>query len=287
MHFHRIAYPAVPQDTFQAANSLYGKGNIYLRLGDHLDELLVGLIPPHMNACWMKNRTFETNLQCAMLTVFQFVEELANQPMIEAVRSRVDLKYALHLSMNSPSLDPEALCEIRQQLLSYPANRHIFQNLLDRLVEFGLIKHAQDKPVKAYQLLITVCTLNRFDEALKAMYRVLESVAVTDPEWLRQVTLPHWYERYNRGRRLSPISYSDEKWNARSLQIAADIQYLLGAIDRSQNSALASLQEIHEIRRILKEQFVTKSEESGHPRIVGCRPAKCAHCMMHPVVKEV
>ena len=74
MHSHRIAYPAVPQDTFQAANSLYGKGNIYLRLGDHLDELLVGLIPPHMNACWMKNRTFETNLQCAMLTVFQFVE---------------------------------------------------------------------------------------------------------------------------------------------------------------------------------------------------------------------
>lgn len=287
MHSHRIAYPAVPQDTLQAANSLYGKGNIYLRLGDHLDELLVGLIPPYMKAGCKKKRSFETNLQCAMLTVFQFVEELANQPMIEAVRSRVDLKYALHLPMNSPSLDPEALCEIRRQLFTHPAYQHIFQSLLDRLVEFGLIKPAQDKPVNAHQLLITVCTLNRFDEVQKAMYRVLESVAVTEPEWLRRVTLPHWYERYNRGRRLSQIPYSDEKWNARSLQIAADFQYLLGAIDRSHNPALASLQEIHEIRRILKEQFVTNSEESGHPRIVGCKPAKCAHCMMHPVVKEV
>ena len=34
--------PPVPEDTFLAATAQYGKGNIYLRLGDRLEELLDG-----------------------------------------------------------------------------------------------------------------------------------------------------------------------------------------------------------------------------------------------------
>jgi hypothetical protein len=270
-------YPALPDDTRQAASSLYGKGNIYIRIGDHLDELLEGLIPLDTKPSNMMNRSLVATIQYAMLTIFQFVEELSNKQIIEAVRTRVDAKYALHLPMNSPSHDPHDLCEFRKQLFADPPSQQILQNLLVRLVEFGLLKPAPDRPVDVDQLLITVCTLNRLDEVIDAIYQGLEALAVTDPEWLRQITLPHWYERYTPKRRLPLVLFSDDTWKTRSLRMAADIQYLLGEIDKSNNPDLTSLQEIQEIRRIWEEQFVTSAEGTGN-RI--WMLTRCASCRM-------
>lgn len=287
MQLKQISYPDIPQETRQAAGSLFGKGNIYLRVGDHLNELLVDLIPQDLKACCIKDRTLEYLLLYAMLTIFQFVEELTNQQMSEAVRSRVELKYALHLPMSGLSIDSNALCEFRQQILSDAASIKIFQNLLDRLVGFGLFAPVKDRIVDAYQVLLTVCTLNQLDEASEAMHQALESLAVTDPDWLRRVTLPHWYERYARGRRLHPCPFSEELWRAKSLQIAADIHYLLGEIDRSNNEKLTSLPEIQEVRRIWEDQYVLSSEGMSLQQKFDWRPTKCIYCRMHAGAQEV
>jgi hypothetical protein len=277
-------YPVLPDDTRQAASSLYGKGNIYIRIGDHLDELLDRLIPLDMEPGSIMNSSLETTIQCAMLTIFQFVEELSNKQIVEAVRTRVDAKYALHLPMNSPSLDPHDLCEFRKHLFADPASQQILQDLLDRLVQFGLLKPVHDRPVDVDQLLITVCTLNRLDEIVEAIYQGLEALAVTDPEWLRQITLPHWYERYTPKRRLPVIQFSDDTWKTRSLRMAADIQYLLGEIDKSHNPDLTALPEIQEIRRIWDEQFMASAEGTGH-RI--WMLTRCASCRMQSGGEDV
>ena len=77
----------------------------------------------------------------------------------------------------------------------------------------------------------------QLDEVTKAMHQALETLAVMHPEWLRKITLPYWYDRYNRGSRLATISYSDPKWNTQALEIVGDIQYLLQAIDTASRPA--------------------------------------------------
>ena len=70
--FYTIPYPPVPGDTARAAGSLYGKGNIYLRLGDGLNDLLSELIPTELKLPASEHNTIQTRIQYAMLTIFQF-----------------------------------------------------------------------------------------------------------------------------------------------------------------------------------------------------------------------
>jgi hypothetical protein len=89
------------------------------------------------------------------------------------------------------------------------------------------------------------------------MHQALETLAIMHPEWLRQITLPTWYDRYNRGSRKTVISFSDPKWNTRTIEIIKDIQYLLEAIDRLPDPTMGELPEIKRIRQIMGKQFLT------------------------------
>jgi len=277
-------YPALPEDTRQSANLLFGKENSYIKMGDLLDTLLAVLIPPGIKSFSMWNRTYETTIHCAMLTIFQFLEVLSNKQMVEAVRTRVDLKYALHLPLNSPAIDPHELCEFRRQLFNDPASQQFFKYLLDLLARFDLLTPAVAQPAVMDQLLITVCTYNRLGEVVDAIYQGLEALAVTNPEWLRQVTLAKWYERYNPSHRLPLAQFSEEQWKSRSLRMAADIQYLLEEIDLSNDPKLTALQEVLEIRRIWQEQFIISAEGTGQRTWMLTR---CASCSPHSRWEEV
>lgn len=278
MSFHPIAYSPIPEDTRRAAIAQYGTGNIYLRLGDHYNELLVDLIPLEFNPFSHQKRSLETYILNHFLTVFQYMEEMTNAQVVEAVRKRVDLKYALHLPLNFPSFDPNLLCEFRRQQFTDPCSAEVFQRLLERLVGFGLLKPAGEQPLTAQQVLTSVCTVHRFDEVVEAMHQALETLAFTDPEWLRRTALPYWYDRYNRSARLSSMPFSENRWNARVLQIGADIQYLLGEIEKADNPRLKHLGEIQGLRQIWTEQFRITSAGIYTNQRIEWMLTRCASC---------
>lgn len=277
-------YPALPEDTRQSARLVYGQENSYIKMGDSLDILLRVFISPNSKPFSMVDNSFETTIQCAMLTIFQFLEILSNKQMVEAAHSRVEIKYALHLPLISPGLDPHKLCEFRRQLFTDAASQQFFQSLLELLVLFNLLEPTYAQPAVVDQSLVTVCTINRLDESIDALSQGLQALAVTNPEWLRQVALAQWYERYNPNRRLPLIQFSDELWKSRSLRMAADIQYLLEEIDKSNDSELNALQEIQEIRRIWQEQFIISAEGTTQ-RI--WMLTRCASCSPHSSGEEV
>jgi len=277
MPFHPIALPPIPEDTARAARYLFGKGNIYIRLGEHLNELLEEFVPTDMEIRGKRSREAETRY--AMMTAFQFAEELTDYQMVEAVRNRVDLKYALHLPINYPSFDPQALCEFHQRLYVDPSSRLTYQVLIGRLTEFDLLKSMQEQTLLALQVLETVCTSTRIERLVEAMYRVLEALTITNAGWLRQVALPHWYERYSRRRRISFWPNGKGEWKAMTLEIGADIQYLLGEIERSHQPAIESLREVQLLRQMWEEQFEVSTDEASPTRIVRWRLTGCTSCI--------
>lgn len=278
MSSHHTPFPPVPEDTFLAATALYGKGNLYIKLGDALEEQVGGQLLAEANA------TFKSHILPALLTVFQYLEELSNDQVLEAVRNRLDLKYALRLPMNIPGMTQKTLCEYHQAQFMNADHQRILQTLLDRLVEDGYLSQGKGQPLFAHQVLAAICTMCQLDEVTKAMHQALETLAVTHPEWLRKIALPYWYDRYNRGRRHAAISFFDPKWNTRALEIVGDIQYLLGVIDRLPDPLLADLPEIKRIRQIMEGQLLVCLREPGQRECFQRMVNKCNGCNLVAIV---
>ncbi len=276
MPYHPITLPPIPDDTARAARILFGEGNIYIRLGEHLNELLYEIGP--MNIEIHGKKSAEANARYAMMTAFQYAEELTDYQMVEAVRNRADLKYALHLPVNYPGFDPLVLCEFHKRLYADPSNRLTYQVLIGRLTEFGLLKTIEEQPHLVLEMLEAVCTSTRRQRVVEAMYQALESLAITNAEWLRQVALPHWYERYSRKRWIPFWPNGKGEWITMTHEMGADIQYLLGEIERSHQPAISSLREVQLLKQACEEHFEVSIAQATQVRLIRWRRTGCASC---------
>jgi transposase len=68
----------------------------------------------------------------------QFAENLPNRRAAEAVRGRIDWKYALELT--DPGFDFSVLCEFRARLLEGGAEQLLLDRMLERFGERGWVK---------------------------------------------------------------------------------------------------------------------------------------------------
>ena len=77
--------------------------------------------------------------QLAMVTVLQFAENLTDRQAADAVRGRLDWKYCLGLALEDEGFDFSVLSEFRSRLAAAGLERLIFDRLLGRLKERGLV----------------------------------------------------------------------------------------------------------------------------------------------------
>jgi transposase len=112
LHLRRV--PPVPEETARIARAAFPQGNIYIRLRDELgpiyeDEAFTNLFA-------IRGRPAEAPWRLALVTVMQFAENLSDRQAADAVRSRIDWKYALSLELTDPGFDHTVLCEFRGRL---------------------------------------------------------------------------------------------------------------------------------------------------------------------------
>jgi transposase len=92
---------AIPEQTAKVARAAFPKSNRYMQMRDELgtlclDEDFADLFPrrgQHAAAPW----------RLALVTVMQFAENLADRQAADAVRARLDWKYALSLELEDPA----------------------------------------------------------------------------------------------------------------------------------------------------------------------------------------
>ncbi|MFJ2868146.1 transposase [Kitasatospora sp. NPDC087314] len=83
----------IPLETVRVARAAFPKGSLAIRVRDELgvlftDELFADLFPTRGKPAWSPGRL-------ALVLVLQFVEGLTDRQVAEAVRVRIDFKYAL------------------------------------------------------------------------------------------------------------------------------------------------------------------------------------------------
>ena len=262
--------PPVPADTVHAAEAAFGKGNLYLAIGDRVNQLFADVDLTALDRSDEKPVTLLIRLSLA--TIFQFMEDLPDYQASEAVRTRTDWKYALHLRMDYPGFHPRVLCEFRQRLLSDAAGQQVLQLVFDRLAEAGLFRGKDSQQLGIADVLSMVCTLSRVEETARTMHIALESLTVHRPDWLRTNALPHWYERYDRKSTALRRARCKAGWEELAQAIGNDTQYLLAAIAKACDPGLDLLPEIQALRREWYRQYVRRGDE------IVWRSPRCAEC---------
>jgi transposase len=261
-------FPPPAIDAVSAAEAMPAKSS-YLIIGDQIEQLLGEVDLARLDPS--ATQSASTLAVLALVTVFQFVENLPDRRAAEATRTRLDWKYALHLPWTYPGLEPSLLCEFRRSLVRDRGVQQVFQQLLDCLAETELLRDAGRWPIDASKVLAAVCGVSRLERLMEAMRMVLEALAAVAPEQLRAITLPHWYERYSQMQALRVLPKSLEEQVALAQAIGSDAIYLLEAMARTA-SHLTLLPEVETLHQIWLEQF----ERSGQQ--LQWRTFACASC---------
>jgi transposase len=113
----------IPLETVRVARTAFPKGSLAIRVRDELgvlftDEQFADLFPTRGKPAWSPGRL-------ALVLVLQFVEGLTDRQVAEAVRARIDFKYALGLELTDPGFDYSVLSEFRDRLVEVDAGRRV------------------------------------------------------------------------------------------------------------------------------------------------------------------
>ena len=118
----------VPEETARLARIVCRPGTLCLLMRDELgevfqDELFTSLFP-------RRGQPAEAPWRLAMVTVLQFAEGLTDRQAANAVRTRIDVKYALGLELEDQGFNFSVLSEFRARLVAGGAEQRLFEALL-------------------------------------------------------------------------------------------------------------------------------------------------------------
>src|SRR5919108_4784182 len=101
--------PPVPEETVRVARAAFPKGAPWIALRDELGAFYEDADFAALFA--IEGRPAEAPWRLALVTCFQFAEGLSDLQAADAVRSRIDWKYALSLPLDSTGFDDSVLSE--------------------------------------------------------------------------------------------------------------------------------------------------------------------------------
>jgi len=270
MSDYSMTIPSIPKETARAANAIFGRSNFYILIGEHLEVILEDIQLKCSSERGGVSKAEGAIL--ALITFFQFVEGLTDIQAVDAVRTRTDWKFALHLSLIPATFHENALCEFRQRVLIDSASQREFQELTDRLAMFTPTLNNKFQNIKNLEVISLVCSINRLNRAQQTMNQVLEVLAARFPDWLKKTALPHWYGRYNHAIPRLDVALLLGQQRFFVEEIGADIHHLLEEIHRSGSREISELNEVQVLNRVWSQQFQTLSATPNHwPEILNLK----------------
>jgi transposase len=208
---------AIPEQTAQVARAVFPDGNWCMLFRDELgtvfrDEQFASFYP-------RRGQPAETPWRLALVTIMQFAENLTDRQAADAVRSRIDWKYALGLELSDAGFHYSVLCEFRSRLMSGQAENLLFEALLKLFKERGWLKARTRQRSDSTHIVAAVRKLNRVELVSETLYHALDVLAQLAPEWLRTCVRPDWFERYSQ----RPTGFRLPRTDAEQLILAEQI----------------------------------------------------------------
>jgi len=112
----------------------------------------------------------------AGVSLLQFMEKIPDRKAAESVRINLGFKYALGLDLQYKGFHPTSLVNFRDRLLAGEAERAIFDAVLERLREEGLVKKRSKQRLDSTHVLGHVSQMSRLEVVRETLRLVLEEI---------------------------------------------------------------------------------------------------------------
>lgn len=267
MSLQPMPWPEVPAETARIAKRAFRRGSLAIRIRDQLGDWCDD--EEFATAYGVRGRPGISPAQLAMVTVLAFTENLTDRQAADAVRARLDWKYCLGLALDDEGFDFSVLSEFRSRLVAGGLEARIFELLLTRLGQEGLVKAGGRQRSDSTHVLAAVRSLNRLELAGETLRAALEALAAAAPDWLGTVIDASWADRY--GARIDNLRLPASESRRRELATAygRDGYHLLDVVDAAGAPRwLGELPAIDALRRIWIQQYYRTSDEHGHEEVV-------------------
>ena len=219
---------AIPDETVRVARAAFPKPSRYMRMRDELgpvfaDTDFADLFP-------RRGQPAVAPWRLALVTVMQFAENLTDRQAADAVRARLDWKYALSLELTDPGFDFSVLSEFRGRLLDGGAEDRLLGRMLELFGERGLVEGGGRQRTDATHVVGAVRELNRLEIVGETLHAALNVLAQVAPAWLSAHVDAGWFERY--GERFSDYRLPKVQGERRDLSelVGRDGMTLLDAV---------------------------------------------------------
>lgn len=189
--------------------------------------------------------------QLATVSVLQFLVGLSDRDAAEAVRCRIDFKYALGLELDDPGFHHSVLSDFRDRLLEDDRPDRLLDLALARLKEAGLVRERTTQRTDSTHVLAAVRDLTRLELITEAVRAALEELARIAEHALNGVVEEDWGRRYGRPVRLGK---NPTRPKTRINTAGADAHRLLEHLDANYPGLLASPR-VEALRQILVQNY--------------------------------
>lgn len=252
MSLQRTPPNEIPVQTRQIAKAAFPKGSPAMHLRDEFGTLYQDV--DFADLFSERGQPALPAWRLALVTVLQFQENLSDRQAADAVRGRIDWKYALGLELNDAGFHYSVLSEFRGRLVEGEAEYRMLDIMLGHFSLKGLVKARGKQRTDSTHVLGAVRDLHLAELVGETLRATLNELADLAPEWLMTVAQPEWFKRYRHRVEDAFLPKSELKRRPYVLQIGADGFALL---DRVEAEATPEIVKQAEKIQILKQVWAT------------------------------
>src|SRR5579859_1398647 len=249
----------IPETTARVAHRAFPKGSLAIQLRDVLGtiyhdgmfaDLFSELGQPAL-APW----------RLALVTVLQYAENLTDAQAADAVRGRIDWKYALSLPLDDEGFHASGLSTFRERLARGDAAERLLWALIEQCRERGWLRERSHQRTDSTRVLAAIRTVNRLELVGETLRAALEALALSAPDWLQTQVDAGWAERYGRRIEAARLPAGEAKRQAYAQEVGRDGATPLAAVQASTAPAwLREIAPIQVLERVWAQQYRSQGE---------------------------
>jgi len=228
MSLHPHAPEPVPEETARVACAALPAGTPSTRMRDHLAVISQDADFAHLFPA--RGRPAQAPWRLALVTIFQFAEDLSDRQAADTVRARIDWKYARSRELTDRGFAHTVLRAFRGRLVEGGPERLRLDLLRRRFRDLALLQGRGRQRPDSTHVLAAGRALNRLELGREAGRHALDILAEVAPGWLSAHAHREWVKRYQGRSDEERLPKGKEAQRELADQIGRDGAELLGAI---------------------------------------------------------
>jgi len=259
MSLKPLSPPDIPEMTSLVARAAFPKGNLYMRLRDELGTLYTDEDFAHLYPS--RGQPGLPAWRLALVTLMQFLENLSDRQAAEAVRARIDWKYALGLELTDAGFHHSVLGEFRDRLIQGKAEQMLLDRMLAHFAHKGLVKARGRQRTDSTHVLAAIRVMNRLELVAETLRATLNDLTEAAPDWLRALAPAEWYGRYGPRIEESRLPKGEAARQVFAEQVGQDGFLLLDALaGPGAPTGLTSLPSTNTLRQVWERHYERTAE---------------------------